>query len=324
MSIRSKFNPEGIKWDFAPELSYRWKNAEIPDEIVRIYREQGEAACIAAIRRSPATKQKHSCRIYIGTDIMSGKPSYLRKVYYGSDIAVYSKKFDKEYTQMKSIQSKLFPMYYEKDTTQSLNPYVTMEYFPPDKFITLETHLRRQHTSNKFSEQRLITDELFMSLIENLHEALSILYQKGLLYLDLQPENILIDPKTNAIRLVDFTHCYDYTAIGYQEIKLADDNLVENSPLAVLLTRQFGLLIARLHYAGDTAYRNFASDVDIFTAKYYPVFDDILYRDGKDPMEENYWDCPDYQKDIFIMYERRYESFKKKLAKERFMQSSLY
>lgn len=307
-----------IRWEFNPELSYRWKNAVIPSEIVKICREQGEAECIKAIRRSAASKESHNCRIYIGTDTKSGKQTFLKKVYYGPDIDVYHEKFEKEFARMKSISSELFPRYFKKSTAQSPNPFVIMEYFSPDDFITLETHLRNQHTSNKFSEQRLITDALFNALIESLHEALKILYQNGLLYLDLQPENILINPHTNEIRLVDFTDCYDCNAGGKQVPKVADDNMDPCSPPAVLLTRAFGLLIVRLHYAGSTAYGSFPSDVKKFIEKYYPLFNDILCQYGTDPMEDIYKHNTNYHTNMFEMYEQRYLRFMIELRKGKF------
>lgn len=269
-----------IDWEFSPELSCR-------SESIR----------------------KHDCQFYIGTDA-TGNPAFLKKAYAGTYASVYQKKFDEEFTRMSQIRSKLFPRYYKKSSYPSYNsPYVIMEYFPSDKFITLEEYLCMQHTSNKYSEQRLIDDELFTSLLRNLHEGLKVLFDHGLLYLDLQPENILINPKTREIRLVDFTDCYDLHSKETPSFKLADENLDPNSPPAVLLTRVFCLLIARLHYAGSVAYGNFPVDVSKFMAKYESMFDDILCYAGRDPMEDKYLSRDDYQENAFTMYRCRYQKF---------------
>lgn len=269
-----------IDWEFSPELSCRRESF-----------------------------RKHDCQFYIGTDA-TGNPAFLKKAYAGTYASVYQKKFDEEFTRMSQIRSKLFPRYYKKSSYPSYNsPYVIMEYFPSDKFITLEEYLCMQHKSNKYSEQRLIDDELFTALLRNLHEGLKVLFDHGLLYLDLQPENILINPKTREIRLVDFTDCYDLHSKETPIFKLADENLDPNSPPAVLLTRVFCLLIARLHYAGSVAYGNFPLDVSKFMTKYDSMFDDILCYAGRDPMEDKYLARDDYQENAFTMYKCRYQKF---------------
>ena len=280
-----------IDWKFSPELSCRWESI-----------------------------RKHDCQFYIGTDD-TGNPAFLKKVYVGPDVAVYQEKFDKEFTRMSQICSKLFPRYYKKSSYQSHNlPYVIMEYFSSDKFITLEEYLRMQKSSG-YSEQRLIDDELFTSLLKNLYEGLKVLFDHGLLYLDLQPGNILINPETREIRLVDFTDCYDLRSTKTLSFKIADLNMNYNSPPAVNLTRAFCLLIARLHYADSNAYANFPLDRYKFMAKYASMFDDILYYAGRDPMEDKYWDRDDYQENAFTMYERRYLKFMEEFNRGRFRNS---
>lgn len=305
-----------IVWELSPELSCRWEENTVPDEITRIYYAEGEAACKKAILHSKKLIKLHDCWIYIGKDTISGKPTRLKKVYDGPYVAKYQEKFSKEFTQMKKIYTEtnleLFPEYYNKSSNMSPEPYVIMEYFPSESFMTLETYLCSKHTSNKYSQQRLIDDELFTALLQKLHEAFIILFANKLLYLDLQPENILINPYTKEIRLVDFTDCYDLSAKETPIFKFADANLDPYSPPAVLLTRSFCLLIARLHYAGDTAYRRFPTDVEIFKTQYYPLFSDVLRHKGEDPMKNNYLDWPAYQENTFTMYKLRYTNFMEK------------
>lgn len=181
-------------------------------------------------------------------------------------IPYYYEGFRYEFETMHCLNGSVyFPSYYEfnihkKELNINNSPYICMDYIRGE---TLESLLNRRGKRNSSKTKRLfplLSDWELHRLFQQLYDALCILCDNGILYLDLNPHNIIIVSKQFDLRLVDFTFCcYHSEKQNNMYWKAIEGSLHKDWPYSLLLEESFLLLFTRLFYPGETDYaRHFA------------------------------------------------------------------
>lgn len=142
--------------------------------------------------------------------LKSGGSLFL-KIYTGSQLAAYRKWYHEEFHHMHPIDHPAIPKYYSVHFTEDNIPYpvICMEYMEGK---TLADYFKQFHPSNHKSPKLYLTPHQYYHILEQLLEILTVLRQHQILYLDLNPENIIIRNEDFDIALVDFTFC-QYTDV---------------------------------------------------------------------------------------------------------------
>ena len=108
----------------------------------------------------------------------------------------YREAFFKEYEAGKSISTPFVPKYVSiEDDADGL--YILMEYV---NGVTLEEKLSAEP---EFFHKRQNVKKLLVQL----SQALQVLHKRGIVHLDIKPENILLTKTTNDVVLVDLGFC---------------------------------------------------------------------------------------------------------------------
>lgn len=132
------------------------------------------------------------------------RPLFL-KVYIGSHSDIYQEWYQQEYLHMYTLQSPYLPKYYPIVFTDTSYPVIGMDFIEAP---TLANYFK-QH----ISADRRHVPAFFLSIqqhahiLEQIQDILRLLYEHHILYLDLNPENILILNSNFDISLIDFTFC---------------------------------------------------------------------------------------------------------------------
>jgi serine/threonine protein kinase len=142
--------------------------------------------------------------------------SIFLKLYTGSQTAIYQKWYDEEFHHMYSIDYPGIPKYYSVQFCESNIPYpaVCMEYI---KGISLADYLAQARACNPRLPNLYLTPAQYYHILEQLLGILTTLKQHHVLYLDLNPENIIICNKHFDIAIVDYTFCR-YTDIDMDSL----------------------------------------------------------------------------------------------------------
>ena len=208
----------------------------------------------------------------------------------------YDAYFQNEFEHMKQLESlmeqqgvsdlykNLFPYYDSYGYTEEGTPYICMEYIPGN---TLEQRLCNKIPSSKQLKPLLYKHQI-LHLYEQLNDAFYWLYQVGIIYLDLSPENIIVLNDNYDIKLIDFTHCYYLNSdTPYHCI---DERLDSNLPICMQLRNAAALLFSRLFYSGNTHYNEYFS---------YASNNRIFFRDNYGSLL-NFLFSPEDEESIFF------------------------
>lgn len=88
--------------------------------------------------------------------------------------------------------------------------YIITDY--SDDFISLDIFLKTNFYNNKFNEfinqnnfEKIdLLSETYINIFNNLCEGLKLIHSKGIVHRDIKPANLLINPKNNSIKYLDF------------------------------------------------------------------------------------------------------------------------
>lgn len=152
------------------------------------------------------------------------------------------------------VYSRFFPYYdYFTPSNEFGQPCLSMQRLEGE---TLEEKLCRM---TKYNEpHKLLTSTHIRCIYEQLYEAIAILYDIGMIPLDLSPQNIFVlnNPKNEfKIKLIDFTECY-YINYPNQNYKTIDTRVDTNNPIGIQLRDTCALLFTRLFFSGNEHYNN--------------------------------------------------------------------
>lgn len=268
-----------------------------------------------SLKLSRFARSERDCQFYYG--IVDGRRVVKKE--YSIERAVFTgglpeklsldsmyKEFKREFDVMTRIEedtrnnSKSYPFPHYHACNIGRFPCIIMENIEPP-FELLEQRLQNCTGGNpygagadRFQRECVFGSENLLKIIQQLNVALRLLYEHGILYLDLQPENVLIDDRYN-LKLVDLTWCFNLESYkkspdDYHNYKIPESRRVfwEEKDPAILICRAFGHFIARLHYRGAYAYNSyFDSDIDTFTGTYPNIFGDLIPKGNLDSMLES-------------------------------------
>ncbi len=122
------------------------------------------------------------------------------------------------------------------------------------------------------NETRKISLEQFFSIAEELALAVNAVHEAGIIHASIKPNNILIQPETNTIRLVDFLNPIDIQEISHF---IYDKDFVENT-LAYISPEQTG----RINHRVD-----FSTDIYSLGIVFYQLLSQRLPFTSTDPLE---------------------------------------
>lgn len=164
--------------------------------------------------------------------------------------------FKKEFNSMKRLEnliginnySRFFPIY-DSCGNDKFKPYICMEKV---EGRTLYSILNSKRDCFRKPEQ-LLTHQQILHIYEQLNTAFSLLQKVGIIYLDLNPKNILVINNNYDIKLIDFTNCYylDASEGYYQQINL---NLDPKLPIGSQLRNAGALLFTNLFFCDSKQY----------------------------------------------------------------------
>lgn len=138
--------------------------------------------------------------------------------------------------QRKYPNTKYFPKYLNCGLFDN-KPCIRMEYI---RGITLEKYLQKRASvigSGTAPSMDLLSSTDRKRILEQLYEALQILYDCNILHFDINPANIIILNKNFDIKLIDFTFFYDLNKSDAENIaqkyKRNDSRLRLSDPVAL-------------------------------------------------------------------------------------------
>lgn len=172
--------------------------------------------------------------------------------------SLYQKSFDLEYQAMTRLAlsspgESYFPRYRD---TGDINgqPFISMDYISGKNL----EEILRSRKNPAFPEPRYLFDRnILFHICSQVIEALTRLYQSGILYLDLFPGNILVRNKDFDIQMIDFTSCcYLDSSLGASSWpgKRIDFQISSDYPLELTIRKTFLLFFSRLFYSGSENY----------------------------------------------------------------------
>lgn len=169
----------------------------------------------------------------------------------------YRNGFRLEYEFMKRLEqncpeTSFFPRYYQCGLDRYGRPCISMEYIHG---VTLETVLEQKYRYGVLEPRMLFSAKELSHICRQIYEALSLLAQNGILYFDLNPNNIIVINSDYDIRLIDFTFCY-YISNGADNslLRIIDDRMYPELPLPLWFEKAMLLFFTRLFYSGDKQY----------------------------------------------------------------------
>ena len=203
----------------------------------------------------------------------------------------YRDLFQNEFSYMKNLEntlaqtnhsalySKYFPKYYKCDCFPSGVPYILMEYI---NGFTLEHLLSRNAPLMNDPCYHMTPSQLF-HLMDQINEIQRILYTSGMLQLDLNPQNIIVQNQDYDIKMIDFTDVY-YTSEIIRTRRKRSHKLIDNRIRDLSVERQLQItaadLFTRLFYSGKDNYSRFNPDkLPSFFIKYKELIDCLEQKD---------------------------------------------
>lgn len=182
----------------------------------------------------------------------------------------YYEKFKNEYEHMKNLERTMihlgthreylnyFPKYIQYDgfTSAAPYPYIIMEFVEGD---TLDHRLRNySHIINPHDH---LTPRQIRHLMDQIYHAQELLFSIGMLQLDLNPKNIIIQNSCYDLKLIDFTDAYyiseDITESKALSPRRIDLRLAADLPIERQLQFSIADLFTRLFYSGSDRYAQF-------------------------------------------------------------------
>jgi predicted ATPase/signal transduction histidine kinase/FixJ family two-component response regulator/tRNA A-37 threonylcarbamoyl transferase component Bud32 len=125
---------------------------------------------------------------------------------------------------------------------------------------------------NNFSDTHKLTIKNFLIIAMQLASALANIHQKQVIHKDIKPQNIIINPKTLTVKLIDFSIA---SHLSRENQNVSNPNLIEGT-LAYMSPEQTGRMNRSLDYRTD-----FYS----LGVTFYQMLTGLLPFDSNDPLE---------------------------------------
>lgn len=205
------------------------------------------------------------------TSLSSGNYLFTKTCCRQDKFPAYDYSFRREYNYMKNLEQsfpgcyqRYFPHYVSYTLSSLCNrPQIVMEAVHG---ISLEEILRNSAPRNNTRPYQLLPPSVMAHICQQIYEALVCLYQGGMLYFDLLPENIIVVNQQFDIRLIDFTFCFHLGEAHPFGYKILDSQLDQTIPLPAQPVKAMMLFCTRLFFAGKDAYRNYYRQASLFGA----------------------------------------------------------